>query len=162
MPPRPSCLKRGTPYPEVTGSICRVPSTSFSQAPEYTLLIHQCWFGVRSIRVGYFLEVLHCTFNPIRMYNLRPSSPHTGQGILTLFPSTTAFALALGADLPCLDYHWTGNLGFSATESFTLFNVTYVSILTSNTSSSSRESAFTGLWNAPLPRHLRDTRRFGV
>jgi len=32
-----------------------------------------------------------------------------------------------------------------------LFIVTYVSILTSNTSKSSHESSFNGLWNAPLP-----------
>ena len=36
--------------------ICRVPSTPFSQAPEYTQLVHLCRFGVRPIRWSYFLE----------------------------------------------------------------------------------------------------------
>ena len=58
MPPRTSCLMRGPPSPEVTGVICRVPSTSFSQAPWYALPVHLCRFGVRSIRWGYFLERL--------------------------------------------------------------------------------------------------------
>jgi len=39
---------RGTPYPEVTVSICRVPSPEFSQAPEHIQLAHLCRFAVRS------------------------------------------------------------------------------------------------------------------
>ena len=39
----------GPSSPEVTRAICRVPSTSFSQAPWYTLPVHLCRFGVRSI-----------------------------------------------------------------------------------------------------------------
>ena len=44
----------GPPYPEVTGEFCRVPSTSFSQAPWYSLPVHLCRFGVRSITLGLF------------------------------------------------------------------------------------------------------------
>ena len=40
---------RGTPYPEVTVSICRVPSPEFSQAPENIHLAHLCRFAVRSL-----------------------------------------------------------------------------------------------------------------
>ena len=47
----------GLAYPEVTQVICRVPSISFSQAPEYTQPVHLCRFGVRSIRWSYFLDV---------------------------------------------------------------------------------------------------------
>ena len=36
--------------------ICRVPSTPFSQAPEYTQLVHLCRFGVRPVHWSYFLE----------------------------------------------------------------------------------------------------------
>ena len=43
-----------------------------------------------------------------------------------------------------------------------LVSVTHVSILTSDTSRAPPGYPFTGLWNAPLPRHLRGTRRFGV
>ena len=48
MPPQQACACHGPPYPEVTEVNCRVPSTSFSQAPWYTLPVHLCRFGVRS------------------------------------------------------------------------------------------------------------------
>ena len=35
MPPSNGCPLEGPPYPEVTGAICRVPSTSFAQSPWY-------------------------------------------------------------------------------------------------------------------------------
>ena len=54
MPPAPGCPKTGPPSPEVTGAICRVPSTPFSQAPWYALPVHLCRFGVRSIMLGLF------------------------------------------------------------------------------------------------------------
>lgn len=38
---------RGTPSPEVTVSICLVPSPEFSQAPQYSQLVHLCRFAVR-------------------------------------------------------------------------------------------------------------------
>ena len=56
MPPAPACARTGPSYPEVTRVICRVPSTPFSQAPEYTQLVHLCRFRVRPIRWGSFLE----------------------------------------------------------------------------------------------------------
>ena len=49
MRPLFGCPKRGHPSSEVTGAICLVPSTSFSQAPWYALPVHLCRFGVRSI-----------------------------------------------------------------------------------------------------------------
>jgi hypothetical protein len=58
-----------------------------------------------------------------------------GAGILTSFPSDTAFALSLGADSPCADERCAGNLGLSAREPFTPFIATHVSIRTSHTSS---------------------------
>ena len=60
MPPIPGCPGTGPPSSEVTEAICRVPSTSFYQAPRYSLPPHLCWFRVRSIRQGYFLEPLRC------------------------------------------------------------------------------------------------------
>ena len=60
MPPAKACAETGTPSPEVTGSFCLVPSTSFSQAPWYTLPVHLCRFRVRSIRWSYFLDLFHC------------------------------------------------------------------------------------------------------
>ena len=71
--------------------------------------------------------------------NFNTPSPHrilnNGAGILTCFPSTTLLSLALGADSPCSDERRAGNLGFTASGLFTRFNVTHVSIRTSDTSS---------------------------
>jgi hypothetical protein len=64
-----------------------------------------------------------------------PIASCRGTGILTSFPSTTRFRLALGADSPCADERCAGNLGLTATELFTLFIATHVSIRTSDTSS---------------------------
>ena len=64
-----------------------------------------------------------------------PIALHRGTGILTSFPSTTPFGLALGTDSPCADERCAGNLGLTATGLFTLFIATHVSIRTSDTSS---------------------------
>src|SRR5439155_24979376 len=71
----------------------------------------------------------------------RPNLPLTlhmygiGTGILTCFPSTTHFCLALGADSPCADERCAGNLGLTASGPFTRFIATHVSSRTSDTSS---------------------------
>ena len=73
---------------------------------------------------------------PGRPNLLRPSIALTrGAGILTCFPSTTHFCLALGADSPYADERCVGNLGLSASGLFTRFIATHVSIRTSDTSS---------------------------
>ena len=52
---------------------------------------------------GYFQDPLGSKTNPIRShYVCEPSHP-PGSGILTGFPSTTPFGLALGVGLPCSD-----------------------------------------------------------
>ena len=78
MPPIPGCPRTGPPSPEVTGAICRVPSTPFSQAPRYALPVHLCRFGVRSICRCCFPEVPGRPLNPIRGDGFRPSS-HSGR-----------------------------------------------------------------------------------
>lgn len=40
-------FRKNTSSPEVTKSICRVPSARFTQSPWYTLPAHLCWFRVR-------------------------------------------------------------------------------------------------------------------
>ena len=52
---------------------------------------------------GYFREPLSCPTNPIRLNNSCDPSHPPGPGILTWFPSTTPFGLALGAGSPCSD-----------------------------------------------------------
>ena len=69
-----------------------------------------------------------------------PIASCRGTGILTSFPSTTPFGLALGADSPCADERGAGNLGLTARELFTPFIATHVSIRTSDTSSNPLES----------------------
>ena len=151
MPPPSTCVKRGHASSEVTRAICRVPSTQFSQAPWYTLPVHQCRFRVRSICGSYFLEPLRCKINPIRPYNTRDPSLPTGPRILTWFPSTTPFGLALGADLPWEDEPSPGTLGFSANRFFTYFIATHVSISSSDISSKPCRFTFTDLQNTLLP-----------
>ena len=48
MPPANGCPPTGPPSRELTEVFCRVPSTSFSQAPWYSLPVHLCRFRVRS------------------------------------------------------------------------------------------------------------------
>ena len=48
MPPPKTCVLNGPPSRELTEVFCRVPSTSFSQAPWYALPVHLCRFRVRS------------------------------------------------------------------------------------------------------------------
>ena len=64
-----------------------------------------------------------------------PIAATIGAGMLTCFPSTTPFGLALGADSPCADERCAGTLGLPARRIFTSFIVTHVSILTSDASS---------------------------
>src|SRR4029450_13405392 len=97
VPPSPTCVEKGHASSEVTRAICRVPSTQFSQAPWYSLPVNRCRFGDRLSRGSYFLEPLQSPSNPIRRNNLRDPSLPAGPRILTWFPSTTPFGLALGA-----------------------------------------------------------------
>ena len=63
-----------------------------------------------------------------------PFAAAVSTGLLTGFPSTTPFGLALGADSPCADCRCAGTLGLSACGVFTRMIVTYVSIRASDTS----------------------------
>ena len=178
---------KGTPYPEVTVSICRVPSPEFSQAPEYIQLAHQCRFTVRS-RTSWSLEAFpgstsdhfgsvepRCFVSKIRrricqsaFYTHKPGHPTPGRSfmlrppialvhgaeILICFPSTTLLSLALGADSPCSDERRAGTLGLAASGLFTRFNVTHVSIRTSDTSSIPYETPSQAYRTLPYHLHL--------
>ena len=140
MPPLAGCPTRGTPSSEVTGSICRVPSTSLSQSPWYTLPVYLCRFRVRSIRWSYFLEHLH--------------SPHqSNKG--ELFTAFVTTSRSRNINLVPIDYGFRPRLRgrltlrglalrrnpwtFGESVSHTLL-ATHVSILTSDTSSKPRGS----------------------
>ena len=87
----------------------------------------------------------------------------TSTGILTRFPSTTLFSLALGVDLPCPDERWTGTLGLSAGRFFTPLVVTHVSIRTCDTSSMLYNTPSQAYTTLPYPITLKcHCRSFGV
>jgi hypothetical protein len=90
-----------------------------------------CW--------GCFLDILSRWPNPVRTNHPWMPSPPAGPGMLTWFPSATAFALALGAGSPCADEPCAGTLGLPATGILTLLIATHVSIDTSDTSSGPRD-----------------------
>ena len=146
------CPSMGPPSPEVTGAICRVPSTPFSQAPRYSLPVHLCRFRVRSYRWSYFPEVPGCLPNPIRENNFRPSSLPAGWGVLTPFPSATAFALALGARLTLRGLTlrrnpWTyGDRVSHSVDRYSCQHSRFRYL------QHTLRCTFTGLRNAPLPR----------
>ena len=151
MPLPDGCPPKRPPYPEVTEVICRVPSASFSQAPWYSLPVHQCRFRVRSISGGYFLELLRCRNQSNKDRQLttfvtihRPRNIH-------LVPIGYAFRPHLRGRLTLRRLAlrrnpWT----FGGSDSHTPL-VTHVCIRTSDTSRRPHGSPFTGLRNAPLP-----------
>ena len=100
---------------------------------------------------------------PRRPSLLRPPIAVTkGTGILTSLPSTTALALALGADSPCADYRCAGTLGLPAGGFFTPLVVTYVSIRTSDTSREPPDSPSTAYGTLRYRAHASvSTRSFG-
>ena len=102
MPPSCGCPQKGHAYSEVTRAICRVPSTQFSQAPWYTLPVHQCRFRVRSIRRSYFLEPLRRTPNPVRAYDTRDPSQSSRPTNIHVVPIDYAFRPRLRGRLTLL------------------------------------------------------------
>src|SRR5918998_3289307 len=104
-----------------------------------------------------FPDRSHSRPNPIRGDTASRSSRLAGPGMLTWFPSATAFALALGAGSPCADWPCAGTLGLPAGGVLALLVATHVRILASHASTGPRGSGFDGLGNAPLPR-VRRTR----
>ena len=93
---------------------------------------------------------------------LRPPIALTrGAGILTSFPSTTHFCLALGADSPCADERcarkpWA--FGVEAFHPHYRYSCQHSHFRYLQRTS---QSTFTGLRNAPLPRTLLCTPSFG-
>ena len=74
--------------------------------------------------------------HPADLTFLRPPiALQRGTGILTCFPSTTLFSLALGADSPCADERCQETFFGFRRGAFHSFIATHVSIRTSDTSS---------------------------
>ena len=162
MPPPTGCPMRGPPSPEVTGAICLVPSTPFSQAPWYTLPVHLCRFRVRSIRRGYFLEHLGSPPNPIRGNNLRHPSHPTWPRNINLVPIDYGFRPRLRGRLTLRGLAlrrkpWT----FGERVSHPLYRYSCQHSHFRYLQQLSR-ATFTGLRNAPLPRVQARIRSFGA
>src|SRR4028118_76512 len=77
----------------------------------------------------------------------------SGTGILTRYPSTTHFCLALGPDSPSADEPGGGTLRVSGCRILTYICATQADILTSAQSTPACRYCFTPLRNAPLPIH---------
>ena len=156
MPPPNGCPKRGTPYPEVTGSICLVPSTPFSQAPWYALPVHLCRFRVRSIRWSYFPDPLHCPEQSDKPGQFTEVVTSSRPRNINLVPIDYAFRPRLRGRLTLRGLAlrrnpWT----FGESVSHTLCRYSCQHSHLPYLQAPSR-GPFAGLGNAPLPR-IKDT-----
>ena len=157
MPPIFGCPNIGHLSPEVTDAICLVPSASFSQAPWYTLPVHLCRFGVRSIWRCYFLGVIHCIFNPIRIYSYLPPSHSSRFRNINLIPIDYAFQPRLRGRLTLRRLAlrrkpWT--FGENVSHILCRYSCQHSHF---RYLQQSLQIAFTGLRNAPLPLVSNDT-----
>jgi hypothetical protein len=151
VPPTPGCPDMGHPYPEVTGAICRVPSTPFSQAPWYTLPVHLCWFRVRSTTGAVSWNTFAATTNPISGNNLQHSSHPRRPRNINLVPIAYGFRPRLRGRLTLRGLAlrrnpWT----FGESVSHTLYRYSCQHSHFRYLQHTSRYT-FTGLRNAPLP-----------
>ena len=94
-------------------------------------------------------------------FSVTPSLKPNGTGILTRFPSTTPFGLALGPDLPWEDEPCPGNLGFTARWILTTFIATHACILTSQQSRLPYGNPSTRWERSPTAAYKYATRGFG-
>ena len=153
MPPPHGCPHGGTPSPEVTGSICLVPSTPFSQSSWYALPVHLCRFRVRSICQSCFLEDLN---GPEQSNKPEPSSIFVTAGrprTLNLVPIDYGSRPRLRGRLTLRGLAlrrnpWT--YGDSVSHTVCRYSCQHSHFRCLQQTS---RSTFNGLRNAPLPRH---------
>ena len=162
MPPIRTCVYMGPPSSEGTEAICRVPSTPFSQAPWYTLPAHLCWFRVRSIRWGYFLELRRSPSNPIRRNNIRNPSHTTRPMNINMVPIDYPLRARLRGRLTLLRLALSRNpwsFGVSAFHTDYRYSCLHSHFRYLHYPLPDR---FIGLRNAPLPRASLHTLSFGA
>ena len=157
MPPTPGCPKAGHPYPEVTGAICRVPSTPFSQAPRYALPVHLCRFRVRSVMAGLFPGTSRPHPQSNKPVQLTAFVTTRRPRNINLVPIAYGFRPRLRGRLTLRGLAlrrnpWT----FGESVSHTLYRYSCQHSHFRYLQRTSRYT-FAGLRNAPLPRHLAMT-----
>ena len=150
MPPANSCLLTGPPSRELTEVFCRVPSTSFSQAPRYSLPFHQSRFRVRSFG-ELFPGTTRLPNQSSKVRQLPSFVTHPWSRNINRVPIDYPFRVRLRGRLTLRRLAlrrnpWTFGGGVSHTP-----YVTHVSIRTSDISRCPHGSSFTDLRNAPLP-----------
>jgi hypothetical protein len=102
VPPKVGCPTSGTPSPEVTESFCRVPSIQFSHnALVYSTNSPEMVFGTVNTKEAISRKCSTTVVIHLNVYNFNTLSLSFGVRIKTYFPSISAFALFLGADLLC-------------------------------------------------------------
>ena len=163
MPPTRSCLRIGPPSSEVTEAFCRVPSASFSQAPEYSLPVYLCRFGVRSLMRGLFPGIRPLPSPSDRREQFTGSVTTRGPGNINPVPIDYAFRPRLRGRLTLRRLTlrrnpWTfGERVFHPLYRYSCqhSHFRYLQRLS--------RAAFAGLRNAPLPRIAKlCTRSFGT
>jgi hypothetical protein len=157
VPPLHGCPHKGHPSPEVTDAICLVPSASFSQAPWYTLPVHLCRFGVRSLMMELFpgRHSLHAQSNKHVQFTISVTSIRFRN--INLIPIDYAFQPRLRGRLTLRRLTlrrkpWT----FGENVSHILYRYSCQHSHFRYLQQTSR-FAFTGLRNAPLPLVSFDT-----
>src|SRR5690606_14707328 len=161
VPPRPGCPERGPPSPEVTGAICRVPSTPFSQTPRYALPVHLCRFRVRPMMRGLFPGSSTLPGQSVKPGQLSTFVTTRRPRTINLVAIDYAFRPRLRDRLTLRGLAlrrnpWT----FGESVSHTLFRYSCQHSHFRYLQRPSR-TAFTGLRNAPLPVQMSDDRDQG-
>jgi hypothetical protein len=101
--------------------------------------------------------------NPVRGDTPWSSSPPAGWGVLTPFPSATAFALALGARLTLRGLTWRRNPWTFGVRGSHPHGATHVSIRASDTSTGARAPASPAYGTLRYRgRHVAPARSFGA
>ena len=135
MPLAPGYPWTSPPSPEVTGEICLVPSTPFSQTPRYTLPVHLCRFRVRSVMSGLFPGPPAPPAQSTQGQQLLGAVTSDRPRIINLVPIAYAFRPQLRGRLTLRGLTLRRNPWTSGESAFHTLIATYVSILASDTSS---------------------------
>jgi len=149
----------GPPFSKGTEAICRVPSIYLSHRLSALTPIHLCWFGVRLYKyICYFLENISLFIKYPIINKCKNNSRHIYYTHRYLVLTNT-----FGAESLYTVYRAVETLEFSAILVFTGYDVTHVSILTSDISSIIHIIPSTTYGTFCYPNHLYMIgRRFGT